>query len=90
MKILKPSNREKKRYLLITGKDADKKIIENVILEFIGVLGYAKSCPQFIKNDKGIVLSIDRKALDNVRSSFLMSQKDINIKKVSSTIKKLE
>ena len=40
MKSLKPSHREKKRYLLIKGKDANKKNIEEVILEFIGVLGW--------------------------------------------------
>jgi len=90
MKPLKPSHREKKRYLLIKGKDADRKIIEETILEFIGVLGYAEACPQFIKN-KGnkIILSVNRNAVDKIRASFLMSQKSLEIVRVSGSIKKL-
>tara|TARA_Y100000310_G_C19988936_1_gene493221 strand:+ start:366 stop:494 length:129 start_codon:yes stop_codon:yes gene_type:complete len=38
MKPLKPSHRERKRYLLIKGIDASLKKIEEVILEFVGVL----------------------------------------------------
>lgn len=91
MKPLKPSHREKKRYLLIKGKDADKKIIEETILEFIGVLGYAEACPQFIKSeDKDkIILAVNRKSVDKIRASFVMSQKDLEIVRVSGTIKKL-
>lgn len=89
MKPLKPSHREKKRYLLIRGKDADKKIIEETILEFIGVLGYAEASPQFIKNSKGIILAVNRNAVDKIRASFVMSQKDLEIVRVSGTLKKL-
>ena len=49
MKPLKPTMREKKRYLLIKGNDANWTVIEKVILEFIGVLGFAESCPVIIK-----------------------------------------
>jgi len=91
MKNLKPSHREKKRYLLIKGKDAEKKIIEEVILEFIGVLGYAETSPKFLKtNSSGIVLAVNRKSVDKIRASFLMSKKDIRIERVSGTIKKLD
>jgi len=90
MKPLKPSHREKKRYLLIKGKDADKKNIEETILEFIGVLGYAETCPQFIKSSEGkTILSVNRNAVDKIRTSFLMSEKDLEIIRVSGTIKKL-
>ena len=75
MKPLKPSHREKKRYLLIKGKDANKKAIEEAILEFIGVLGYAEASPQIIKFDKGgIILAINHTSLDKIRASFLMSK----------------
>lgn len=94
MKPLKPSHREKKRYLLIKGKDADKKIIEETTLEFIGVLGWAEASPQFIKQDKQeknkVILCINRKSLDKIRTSFVMSNKDLQIVKVSGAIKKLE
>lgn len=91
MKSLKPSHREKKRYLLIKGKDADKKNIEEAILEFIGVLGFAESSPSLIKNGEGkIILSINRASLDKVRASFLMSGKEMKIERVSGSIKKIK
>lgn len=90
MKNLKPSHREKKRYLVISGKDADKKKIDETILEFIGVLGYAESCPIFIKNSSNkVILSINRKYVDKIRTSFLMSKYDLKIVKVSGEINKL-
>lgn len=90
MKPLKPSHREKKRYLLIKGNDADKKNIDEAILEFIGVLGYAEAMPQIIKDKKNsIILSINRKSLDKIRASFVMSNKDLQIVRVSGAIKNL-
>ena len=91
MKPLIPSHREKKRYLLIKGKDLSRKNIEESILEFIGVLGYAEASPEFIKVGKnGVVLSINRKSLDKVRSSFLLSGKDLKIVKVSGSVGKVK
>ncbi len=91
MKPLKPSHREKKRYLLVKGRDAEKKTIEEAILEFIGVLGYAECSPQIIKYSQNqMILAINRKSLDKVRASFLMSGKDIKIKRVSGSLKNLK
>jgi RNase P/RNase MRP subunit POP5 len=92
MKALNPTNREKKRYLLIKGKEANKKEIEEAILKFIGILGWAKASPNFVKLEKpieGIVLSINRQELDKIRASFLMSGKAIKIARVSGMIGKL-
>jgi len=91
MKPLKPSHREKKRYLLIKGKDVSKKNIEGALLEFVGVLGFAEVGPMFVKIDKSsIVLAINRNSLDRVRTSFLMSKKDMNIVKVSGSVGKVK
>ena len=88
MKPLKPSHREDKRYLLIKGEDANFKIIDEVILEFLGVLGYADVCPKIIyTSDKSLILSINRKMIDKVRACFLMSRKDLRIEKVSGSVK---
>ncbi|MCK4919379.1 MAG: hypothetical protein KAS01_03245, partial [Candidatus Pacebacteria bacterium] len=85
------SHREKKRYLLIKGKDVSKKAIEDVILEFIGVLGFAESSPQIVKSGKGfVILVINRGSLDKVRASFVMSKKDLQIVKVSGAVGKLK
>ena len=91
MKALKPSHRERKRYVLIKGKDVSKEIIEKVILEFIGVLGFAEASPQVIKSSKGsLVLAINRGSLEKIRSSFVMSGKDLEIVKVSGSVGNLK
>lgn len=90
MKALKPSHREKKRYLLLKGKDADKKNIEEAILKFIGIIGYSEACPIIIKqSSERVIISINRKSLEKIRASFCMSNKDIKIEKVSGMINKL-
>lgn len=91
MRNLKPSHREKKRYLLIEGKDAGKEKLEKVILDYIGILGFAKASPQIIrKTNNRLILAINRKELDKVRASFLLSGKKIAIKRVSGTLKSLK
>jgi RNase P/RNase MRP subunit POP5 len=90
MKALKPSHREKRRYLLISGKDAGKKEIEEAVLKFVGILGYAKASPMIIKETKGkVILSINRSELEKVRASFALSGKNLRIEKVSGMINKL-
>jgi len=86
MKKLKPSHREKKRYLLVQGKEKD---IEEAILDYTGILGYAKASPKVIKKGKQIVLAVNRKELDKVRAAFLLKGK-LKIKKVSGSLKNLK
>jgi len=91
MKPLKPSHREKKRYLLVKGKDVNKKAIEETILELIGTLGYAEASPQIIKQNKNsVILAINRKSLDKIRTSFMISKKNLQITKVSGSVKNLK
>jgi RNase P/RNase MRP subunit POP5 len=76
-KKLKPSMRENKRYLIVDGKKED---MEKAILDFIGILGYAKAGVMFIGN----ILAVNREMLDEVRSALLLA--GLNIKRVSGTI----
>jgi RNase P/RNase MRP subunit POP5 len=89
MKALKPSMREDKRYLLLTGKNL-KNDVPKLIREFIGILGMAKSAPIFIevKGNKGI-LSINRKSLDHVKASFALHPEKLVVERVSGTLKGL-
>lgn len=82
----KPSQRIKKRYLLIEGKKED---IERAILDYIGILGYAKASPMFIDDKAGTILAIDRSELTNVRAALEASKSGIKIIRVSGTIKGL-
>ncbi len=97
MKALKPSHREHKRYLLISGKDASKENIGEAILKFVGILGYAKASPDFIKLDKiklekfkgKVVLAVNRSEIDKIRAALLMSGLALRVEKVSGIIGKI-
>ena len=86
---IKPSAKIKRRYLLL--KADSKNEIESAILESIGTLGWANASPVFVSSFKqsGIILSIDRKALQNVRAAFELSKNNVKILKVSGTLKGL-
>ncbi|MFA5953579.1 MAG: Rpp14/Pop5 family protein [Candidatus Pacearchaeota archaeon] len=90
MKPLKPSMREDKRYLLISGENLKEDVVKS-IKEFIGILGLAKSNLSFIelKKDKAIIC-VDRKSLNHVKASFAMCNEKIDVLKVSGTLKGLK
>ena len=76
MKALNPSQREKKRYLLISSAKLSgsvlQKKVECAILEFVGILGMSKTGLSFIKSGKdSAVICINREAVDSVRASLV-------------------
>ena len=86
MKIkIKPSARIKRRYLLFKG--GTKSEIEKVILDYIGILGWAKASPVFVKSN---ILAVERKMVEDIKASFELCKKDIEIKKTSGTLKGLK
>jgi len=90
MKPLKPSMREKKRYLLVEGKNP-KENIEKALKDFLGVLGMSKLGLGWIKTEKDIVIiSVNRKMVDNVRASLAVWPEKMTVTKVSGTLKGLE
>ena len=89
MKPLKPSAREKKRYLFVRGKNL-KSNIEKAILDFVGVLGMSKTGLGWIKTTKdSAVISVNRGMLDFVRASLCVWHEKISVEKVSGTLKGL-
>lgn len=88
MKTLPSTLRENKRYLLVKCKNPHEKI-EKIILDFIGILGYAEASVKFIEydNDKAII-AVNREALNKIRAAFAFSS-DIKVEKVSGTLKGL-
>jgi len=82
---LKPSQRTKRHYLLIKGKRDE---IEQAILEYVGILGWARASPIFIPKDKEtLIVALERKETNNIRASFEISGFDIKVLKVSGTLK---
>ncbi len=89
MKPLKPSMREKKRYLLVRGENL-KTNVEKAILEFIGVLGMSKTGLSWIKSNKdSTVISVNRDMVDMVRASLASYKDKMIVEKVSGTLKGL-
>jgi len=86
---IKPSARINRRHLLIEARNRTE--IEEAILEYVGALGWAKAAPVFVEGEwlGKIVLSIDRKEVDNVRGAFEMSNRRIKVIRVSGTLKGL-
>ena len=82
---LKPSMKEKKRYLLLetSATRADK---EQAMLDYIGILGYAKAAPAFVRNN---ILAVNREDVDKVRAALTLAKKLIKVKKVSGTLRGL-
>jgi len=89
MKPLKPSMRENKRYLLVRGKNL-RANVEKAILEFVGVLGMSKTGLGWIKTEKdSVIISVNREAVDSVRASLCAFSEEIEVKKVSGTLRGL-
>jgi len=85
-KNLKPSLRENKRYLLLEGNASkeDKEKVEKAILDYIGILGYAKTSPMWIRNN---VLAVNMEELNEVKAALLLA--GIKVKRVSGTLRGL-
>lgn len=81
-KKLKPSMRENKRYLLV---DSSKEKVEKAIVDFLGILGYARAGVMFANNN---IVAVNREELDRVRAAFSLA--NIQVKKVSGTMKKVK
>ena len=81
--------REKKRYLLLIGKNL-KENVEKSIFDFIGVLGMSKAGLEWIKsNADSAIIAVNRKSVDHVRASFAVWPEKIEVKRVSGSIKGL-
>ena len=75
--------------MLIEAENREK--IEKNILDYVGVLGWAKAAPFFAGQKEGkFILAISRESLNDVRSAFELSKENIKILKVSGTIKGLD
>ena len=85
---LKPSARDKRRYFLI---GASNTKVEAAILEYIGVLGFAKSAYMKVSSadfPSKLIGSCLVKSLEDVRASLAFV--GIKIEKVSGTLKGLK
>ncbi len=84
---LKSTARLKRRYLLLRGK---KESIEEAILAYIGILGWAKAAPVIAPTKEGkVILVVNRSEITNVRAALGLSADEIIVLRVSGTLKGL-
>jgi RNase P/RNase MRP subunit POP5 len=83
---LKPSARDKRRYLWI--ENATNSAVEKAILDYVGILGFAKSAYMKVKESKGkLVVAVQRSELEKIKASLGLA--GISVRKVSGTLKGL-
>jgi RNase P/RNase MRP subunit POP5 len=83
---LKNAARDNRRYLLIQEPDSEK--IEKAILDYIGILGFAKSAYlKVLSENNQTIGSIKREELEKVKAALALA--GINITKISGTLKGL-
>ena len=80
-----PSLKENKRYLLL--ENANKDDVEKALLDYLGVLGYAKIGLIFVKKD---IIGVNREQITKVRAALCLYSKPIKIISVSGTLKGLK
>jgi RNase P/RNase MRP subunit POP5 len=82
MRRLPPTLRLKRRYLLVRG---EKNEIEKALIDYLGILGWARAAPLFSNHSGGLVVVVNREELINVRAAFALS--NVSVVKVSGTLK---
>mgnify|MGYP001588456183 CR=1 FL=1 len=85
-----PSARIKRVYILVEAKS--RSDVEKAVLDYVGILGWAKASPIFVEGGKKegrMVLAIDRGEINNVKAAFEASPLKIKTIKASGTIKGL-
>ena len=72
---LKSSARENKRYLILKG---NKSEIEKAILDYVGILGWAKAAPVWVYNKKeNLIFAVNRKEVEKIKASFAICKDKI-------------
>ena len=79
---LKSSAKDNRRYLIIS---ASNEKIEEAILKYIGVLGFAKAAYMKVDEKNGKTIgAVKRESLEDVKAALVLA--GINVEKVSGTL----
>ena len=74
------SERLARRYLLVAG---EQKALKHVLLEYLGVLGWARAVPVIV-SEKPIIIAVARSAVSDVRAALALA--GITVMRVSGTL----
>jgi len=62
----------------------DRGKIEKAVLDYVGILGFAKASPLWVKKN---ILAVDRKEAEKIKAGLELA--DIEVKRVSGTLRGL-
>ena len=83
---LKNAQRDNRRYLLVQESDNEK--IEKAILDYIGILGFAKAAyVKVASNNNQTISAVRREELEKVKAALALA--GINVLRISGTLKGL-
>ena len=83
----KPSSRLKRQFLLVNGSSDD---IEKAILDYIGILGWAKAAPILMKHNEKTIIAANREEIVKIRAALAMSSHRLEVLRASGTLKGLK
>jgi len=81
---LPPTLKEKRHYIIVK-KEAESKI-KDVLMDFLGIINYARAGPKLIAIEGKIAISVERDFVHMAKTALLLS--NIRVLKVSGTLKK--
>jgi len=80
-----PSSLKEKRHYVIIEK-SDESRIKNILMDYLGILDYAKAGPKIISLGSKTAVSIERDFVNAAKTAFVLSK--IKVLRVSGTLKK--
>ncbi len=87
---VKASARVQRQYLLLQA--ASKEVVEQALLDYLGVLGWARAAPVFISEKRrhvpGIILAVQRAAMHDVRAACELHS-SVSVIRIAGTLKGL-
>jgi len=90
IKGLRPSLREKKRFMLIDTETTKWKItFKETFLRLFGNYGFAQAGIQFLEKNNQQIIRINNRFVDHARATLVLMPSLIRTKRVSGTLKGL-
>jgi len=87
MATIPSTARLNRRYLLVK---ASRTHVEAALMEYLGVFGWSRAAPVFLPADNGkCILAVERKELVHARAALALAKEDIDVLRVSGTLKGL-
>jgi RNase P/RNase MRP subunit POP5 len=80
-----PSSLKERRHYIVL-KKTDESKIKNILMQYLGILNFAKAGPKIINLDNKTLISIERDFVNAAKTALALSK--IDVIKVTGTINK--